>query len=80
LFKFEPIEGCCCHAGPVGELTVHFYSNFAPAGIGEPNLFLVDKYAKYSDWGMITGVFPGLPCGPIKEEGKNWGEIKSDYR
>ena len=80
LFKFEPIEGPDCHAGPVGEMTIIFYSDYPPAPIADPNLFLVDKYAQYSGFGMVSGVFPALPCNPISTKILPWGGLKSVYR
>ena len=80
LFKFEPNEGPDCHAGPVGEMTIVFYSNFSPAPIADPNLFLVDKYSQYSEFGMVTGVFPGLPCDPIANTAYPWAGLKAIYR
>ncbi len=80
LFKFEPNEGPDCQTGPVGELVIVFYSDFRPGRIADPNLFLVDKYANYSDFGMVTGWFPALPCDPVATEALSWASMKSIYR
>ncbi|MBU8871619.1 MAG: hypothetical protein KOO60_12205 [Gemmatimonadales bacterium] len=80
LFKFEPNEGPDCHAGPVGELTIIFFSDYSPAPIADPNLFLVDKYSQYSEFGMVTGFFPGLPCDPVSSKTLHWGGLKAVYR
>lgn len=80
VFKLEPNEGPYCHAGPTGELVVSFYSDFPPGSIADPNLFLVDKYARYSDFGMVTGVFPSLPCDPVDVEPVRWDALKAYYR
>ncbi len=80
LFKFEPNEGPDCHAGPVGELVIIFYSEFPPGPIADPNLVLVDKYANYSEFGMVTGSFPALPCDPVSTESLPLGDMKTIYR
>ena len=64
----------------MGELTVVFYSDYGPAPIADPNLFLVDKFSLYSELGMVTGVFPGLTCDPIRSTVGSWGGLKAVYR
>ena len=80
LFKFSPREHDGHEAGPTGEMTVVFYSNYAPAAIAEPNLFLVDKFSQYSDFGQVTGVFPALACDPLPIEADTWDSLKARYR
>ena len=80
LFKFEPNEGPDCHADPVGEITVVFYSDIAPGAISRPNSLLADRYAQYTDFGMVTGSFPAMPCDPVSAETLPWDRLKAVYR
>lgn len=79
LYKFEYVEDTGCEPANIGTLTIVFYSEFAPATIATPNMFLVDKFAQLSCSGEIGGVFPGLPCDPLADEGMDWGTVKSVY-
>lgn len=80
LLKFEPIESEECEPGPTGQAIFTLYSNYAPAPITEPNLFLVDKFGQLVCSGQLTGVFPGLPCDPTAAETDSWGHQKTTYR
>jgi hypothetical protein len=80
IIKFEPIGGGDCEPGPQGEAVVTFYSDYAPASIALPNMYLMDKHGRLSCFGQVTGVFPGLPCDPTPIELQTWGGIKAIYR
>lgn len=80
LLKLDPIESDVCQPGPTGQGTFTFSSNYPPAPISEPNLFLVDKFGQFVCYGLLTGVFPGVPCGPTATEARSWGSQKTSYR
>jgi hypothetical protein len=79
ILKFEPVmDGC--EPGPTGTGTFVFYSDYPPASISMPNLFMSDKFAGQSCEGTLTGVFPALPCNPVDAQSSTWGGLKSAYR
>ncbi|MHB8078880.1 MAG: hypothetical protein ACYDIE_06465 [Candidatus Krumholzibacteriia bacterium] len=80
LLKFEPTETDVCTLPPSGQAVFTLYSDYPPAPISEPNLFLVDKTGQLVCYGSVTGVFPGLPCDPTATESSSWGSQKSAYR
>ncbi len=77
MLKFEPWESEQCEPGTTGQGSFDFYSDYPPAPIAEPNLFLVDKHGQLVCYGMLQGVFPGLPCDPTPGDEPSWGEVKS---
>ncbi len=80
LYKFEYVEDEeLGEPGNTGTLTIVFYSDFAPASIATPNLFLVDKHANLACEGQVDGVFPGLPCDPLTDEVLEWGTVKAVF-
>lgn len=80
LLKFEPVASEDCEPGTTGTGTFAFFSDYPPAPISEPNLFLVDKYGQLVCYGLLAGVFPGLPCDPTATETGSWGAQKATYR
>lgn len=80
LLKFEPVEVPGCEPGPAGSGVFTFWSDWAPAPIDEPNLFLVDKHGQLACYGQLIGVFPGLPCDPTPAPPQTWGGLKTTYR
>ncbi len=79
LYKFEPDESVECEPSNVGSAAYVFYSDYAPYPTELPNLLIVDKHGRQACFGELTGVFPGLPCDPVSDEGDNWGDVKSAY-
>lgn len=79
ILKFEPVEDGC-EPGPVGSGTFVFYSNYPPAPVSLPGLYMSDKFSTYSCQGTLTGVFPGLPCDPVGNAADTWGGVKQTYR
>lgn len=79
LLKFEPIS-LECEPGPVGTLTVFFYSEMPPAPIDEEVLLLFDKFAGLYCSGYLSGYFPSLACNPVDTEPATWDVLKSLYR
>jgi hypothetical protein len=79
IIKFEPIEENGCEPGAKGRATAVFYSDYFPASISLPNLFLTDKFGRMSCYGQVTGVFPGLPCDPTPARPVSWGQLKAIY-
>ena len=79
LYKFEPDEELGCAPGTVGEAVFVFYSDYAPVPTDLPNLLIVDKFGRASCAGELTGVFPGLPCGPVPAVIESWGSVKTIF-
>lgn len=79
LLKFEPYEGDGCEPGPVGSMTVVFYSDWEPVPVMMPNEWLVIKFAGYSCFGQVDGVLPQLDCIHTAAESADWSGVKSKY-
>jgi hypothetical protein len=79
LLKFEPNEADCQPAA-TGTATFTFGSPLPPVPVDEDILSLVDKYGTQHCFGQLTGVFPGMACNPVADEGRAWGAVKGLYR
>ncbi|MFO7655288.1 MAG: hypothetical protein R6X25_15925 [Candidatus Krumholzibacteriia bacterium] len=79
ILKFEPREDDC-EPGASGSGTFVFYSDYAPAPVNEEGMFLLDKHAGFACPGLLTGVFPGLPCDPVSARATSWSGIKQTFR
>ncbi len=79
LLKFEPIGGGC-EPGPTGTATFTFFSNLPPSPIDDSVLSVVDKHARQSCLGYLTGDFPAMSCDPVGNEDSSWGQMKGMFR
>lgn len=79
LLKFEPNE-TDCQPGATGSATFTFGSLLPPAPVDEDILSLVDKFGTQHCFGQLTGVFPGMACNPVIDQGCAWGAVKGLYR
>jgi hypothetical protein len=79
LLKFEP-RGPTCEPGTAGTASIDFYSDLGPVPVDEDIISMVDKFGLHYCFGSLTGVFPGLACNPVPNEGTTWGTVKGLYR
>lgn len=80
VLKYEPRSADGCEPGRSGSAVYEFRSQYPPAPIDEQFLALVQKFSTESSYGTLSGVFPGLPCNPVANEGSTWGEVKARFR
>ena len=78
VVKWDVFTASGCEPGPMGMVTLRFYSNLGPDPNRTVPLFLIKNGLDVCE-GTLTGDIPVSPCVvPIQE--MRWGTIKSIYR
>lgn len=75
LVQFTPLENGCDPA-PTGIGTFCFYSDWPPAPVSVPNVFLGLHSDLEDCYGELSGVLPLCTCTPTPVENRTWGGLK----
>ena len=78
VVKWDASASPDCEPGPMGTVTLRFYTNLGPDPNRDLSLFLIKNGQAVCE-GTLTGDAPVSPCSVPTREAR-WGEIKSMYQ